>query len=44
MGSVFLFRRALAIDENALEPDHPSTKQVRRNLNALIEAQKNKEK
>jgi hypothetical protein len=31
-----LFRRALAIDNKALGPDHPRTQLVRRNLEKLI--------
>jgi len=32
-----LYRRALAIDEKALGPDHPMTKQINLNLQDLID-------
>jgi tetratricopeptide (TPR) repeat protein len=43
-GAEPLLRRAIAIDEKALGPDHPTTKQFQDNLNALLEAEKQKEK
>jgi hypothetical protein len=35
-----LYRRALAIDEKALGPDHPTTKTIRNNLDVLLKASK----
>jgi hypothetical protein len=43
-GAEPLCRRALAIDEKALGPDHPTTRQVQANLNTLLEAKKQGEK
>jgi tetratricopeptide (TPR) repeat protein len=39
-----LYRSALAINEKALGPDHPHTRQTRANLDALLEAEKEKGK
>jgi tetratricopeptide (TPR) repeat protein len=43
-GAETFYRRALAIDEKALGPDHPITKQVQANLDWLQAAEKQKEK
>jgi Tetratricopeptide repeat len=36
-GAEPLYRRALAIDEKALGPDHPNTRQVKENLDDLLQ-------
>jgi hypothetical protein len=36
-GAEPLYRRALAIDEKALGPDHPTTKTIQKNLNLLLQ-------
>jgi len=43
-GAEPLYRRALAIAEKVLGPDHPQTKTVRTNLQALLDKQSAKQK
>jgi hypothetical protein len=43
-GAVPLYRLALEIDEKVLGADHPTTKQIHVNLDALLEAEKKKKK